>query len=154
MNEATQKVMFSSASENWATPRSLLEAVRQEYALELDVCASPENTACPRFFTKAQNGLAQPWREVCWMNPPYGRGIGEWIAKAAQSAAEGATVVCLLPARTDTKWWHAYCEPVLRGRWPGEVIFIEGRLHFNEAPAGAPFPSVLVVFKPRKEGAP
>lgn len=152
MNEATREVMFSSASENWATPRALLAVVRQEYAIELDVCASAENAACARFYSKEDDAFKQPWAGVCWMNPPYGRGIGRWIERAARAAAEGATVVCLLPARTDTKWWHAYCEPVLRGRWPGEVVFLAGRLHFNEAPSGAPFPSVLVVFKPRKEG--
>lgn len=148
MNEQTQAVMFSSESEEHATPRALLELVRQEYPIELDVCATPENTACAAYYTKADNGLAQPWTGVCWLNPPYGRKIARWLAKAVQSAAEGATVVTLLPARTDTKWWHTYCQPVLEKYGTERVIFLEGRLHFNEAAAGAPFPSVIVVFAP------
>ena len=148
MNEETQAVMFSSTSEEWATPRALLEVVRQEYPIALDVCATPENTACPAYFTKADNALRLPWTGCCWMNPPYGRGIGAWIAKAAQSAREGATVVCLLPARTDTKWWHAHCQPILEEHGTKRVTFLAGRLHFNEAETGAPFPSVIVVFAP------
>lgn len=145
--------LFSSATDEWATPIDLLEALRSQFDFELDVCATKENAKAPRFFTREQDGLKQVWRSVdgkpcvCWMNPPYGRTIKFWIAKAAESAAQGATVVCLLPARTDTKWWHRHCYPVLRAR-PDDVEFLEGRLKFGGAKSGAPFPSVLVVFRP------
>lgn len=148
MNEQTRQTLFSSATDEWATPRGLLEVIRQEYPITLDVCANADNAVCANYYGKEADGLAQPWRGVCWMNPPYGRGIGAWIAKAARSAREGATVICLLPSRTDTAWWHDYCEPVLRGRTPGEVVFLRGRLKFGGCPNPAPFPSVIVVFKP------
>lgn len=139
--------LFSSASDDWSTPTALVEALRPKFPFELDVCASPENAKAPRFFTKADDGLTQTWAGVCWMNPPYGRGIGAWVAKAAESARAGATVVCLLPARTDTKWFQSHCYPVLRER-PDDVEFLPGRLKFGAAKHGAPFPSVLVVFRP------
>jgi len=176
MDDQTRRIMFSSATDEWSTPRDLIEAIRQEYPIVLDVCANWENAVCDSFFDRETNGLAQRWEGVCWMNPPYGDaenacakvckkkrcaergfhidvrrpGIGDWVAKAAASAAEGATVVCLLPSRTDTAWWHEHCEPVLRGKAPGEVVFLRGRLKFGGAANGAPFPSVIVVFKPRE----
>lgn len=148
-------VHLSSKSDDWATPQDLFDLLNEKFEFELDVCASVENAKVPYFFTKEKNGLAQVWRGVCWMNPPYGRknrrkgiaGIGAWVEKAARSAEQGATVVCLLPARTDTKWWHAFCYPVLRER-PDDVEFLRGRVKFGGAKAGAPFPSVLVVFRP------
>lgn len=79
------------------------------------------------------------------MNPPYGRGIGQWMQKAYESAQMGATVVCLVPARTDTAWWHDYA-------MRGEVTFIRGRLKFGNAKNSAPFPSALIVFKPKETG--
>ncbi len=82
------------------------------------------------------------------MNPPYGREIGRWVKKAHDSAQEGATVICLLPARTDTKWWHSYVEPIRRGDFPGEIRFYKGRVKFIGAKASAPFPSVVVIFGP------
>lgn len=140
-------VHFSSKTDEWPTPADLIAQIKQAYPLELDVCATHENAKAPRYFTKDDDGLAQEWRGVCWMNPPYGRGIGKWVAKAAESADTlGSVVVTLLPARTDTKWWHTYCEPVLRGQKPGEVIFLKGRVKFGDAKTGAPFPSVIVVF--------
>lgn len=151
MNQNTKDTIFSSASEDWATPRVFMRSIHEEFHPTLDVCASAANTTCARFFDKDLDGLTQPWTGVCWMNPPYGRAIGQWLAKAAQSAREGATVICLLPARTDTRWWHTCCQPILKGETPGEVRFVKGRLHFNESPAGAPFPSVLVVFRPTGE---
>lgn len=87
-----------------------------------------------------------------WMNPPYGRTIGKWIDKAYREhlSSGHAPVVCLLPSRTDTKWWHTYCQPVLDGKVKGKVDFIRGRIHFTNANTGvtgpAPFPSVVVVF--------
>lgn len=125
----------------WETPKDLFKSLDDEYGFNLDVCATPDNAKCPEFFTEEQDGLRQDWRGVCWMNPPYGRGIGAWLKKAYESSLQGATVVCLVPARTDTRWWHDYCTK-------GVVTFIKGRLKFGGHKNNAPFPSALVVFKP------
>ena len=134
-------VHFSSETDEWPTPQEFFDRLNGEFGFELDVCATPENAKCPRYFTKRENGLLQKWTGVCWMNPPYGREIGQWVQKAYTSALEGATVVCLLPARTDTAWWHDYC-------MKGEVRFVRGRLKFGDATENAPFPSAVVVFRP------
>lgn len=135
-------VLTSSRTDQWATPLYLFAALDAEFGLELDVCALPENAKCSGFYTPAEDGLAQTWRGVCWMNPPYGRTIGRWVRKAYESAREGATVVCLLPARTCTAWWHDYVLPY------AQVRFIRGRVRFGDAEHGAPFPSVVVIFRP------
>ena len=134
-------VHFSSATDLWATPQDFFDRYNARFGFNLDVCASNANAKCERFFTKADAGLAQDWRGVCWMNPPYGREIGHWMRKAYESSLEGATVVCLVPARTDTRWWHDYA-------MKGEVEFIKGRLKFGDAKNSAPFPSAVVIFKP------
>jgi phage N-6-adenine-methyltransferase len=135
-------VHFSSKTDLWATPQALFDDLHREFGFTLDVCALPENAKCPSFYTPEDDGLAQDWRGICWMNPPYGRGIGRWVAKAHASARGGATVVALLPARTDTRWWHDY---VAGAR---DLRFLRGRLRFGEATSGAPFPSAVVVFAP------
>lgn len=133
---------FSSATDKWATPQPLFDALHAVHGFTLDVCALPENAKCARYFTPQIDGLAQDWApEVCWMNPPYGRTIKLWIKKAYTESRVGATVVCLLPARTDTDWFHTYC---IRG----EVQFLKGRLKFGDAKNSAPFPSMLVTFRP------
>ena len=114
-----------------------------EFGFDLDVCASPENAKCTIYFTKEDDGLSRDWTGVVWMNPPYGREIGRWLKKANESAKDnGATVVCLVPARTDTNWWHEY---VIQH----EVRFVRGRLKFGDAKNSAPFPSAVVVIRPR-----
>lgn len=133
--------LMSSATDMWETPQRLFDQLNDTYGFGLDVCALPENAKCPNFFTPEQNGLAQEWHGVCWMNPPYGREIGKWIQKAYESSQSGATVVCLLPARTDTAWWHDY---VMKGK----ITFLRGRLKFGNAKSSAPFPSAIVVFEP------
>jgi phage N-6-adenine-methyltransferase len=134
-------VMFSSATDLWETPQSFFDALNEEFGFETDVCALPENAKCARYFTPEDNGLAQTWTGVCWCNPPYGREIGKWVQKAAMSANKnGATVVMLLPARTDTKWFHRY----IYGK--AEIRFIAGRLKFGGGKHNAPFPSMVVVF--------
>jgi phage N-6-adenine-methyltransferase len=132
----------------WETPPDFYDRLNAEFAFTLDVCASVENTKCGRFFTYHDDGLAQDWAgETCWMNPPYGREIGKWMGKAVAEAEKGATVVCLVPARTDTAWWHDYA---LRG----EVRYIRGRLKFgggirtNPQSHNAPFPCAVVVLRP------
>ena len=137
-------VMFSSATDEWATPQDFFDKLNEEFHFETDVCATPENAKCARYFTREQDGLKQEWGGTCWMNPPYGRKIALWVQKAWESSQSGATVVCLLPARTDTAWWHDYC-------MKGEIRFVRGRLKFGGSKNCAPFPSAVVVFRPSEK---
>ena len=120
-----KEVMFSSQTDLWETPQDLFDKVNAEFGFTLDVCALPENAKCEKFYSPAEDGLSQPWTGVCWCNPPYGRQIGKWVRKAFFSSVEGATVVMLLPARTDTKWFHDY---ILHR---AEVRVLKGRLKFG-----------------------
>ena len=131
--------MFSSNTDEWATPRALFQGLDAFFHFETDVCATDKNALCDNYFTKEEDGLMQEWHGVCWMNPPYGKQIGLWMGKAYTSSLHGATVVCLVPARTDTAWWNNYARK-------GKVYFIRGRLKFGGAKDGAPFPSAIVVF--------
>lgn len=138
------KVLFSSKTDLWATPQSFFDKYNSIYHFEVDVCALPENAKCEKYFTPEIDGLKQNWQGVCYMNPPYGRNIGEWVKKAYESSLNGATVVCLLPSRTCTKWFHEYC-------LKGKIEFIKGRLKFGDAKESAPFPSMIVVFGGKNE---
>jgi phage N-6-adenine-methyltransferase len=139
---STIDVHFSSATDEHPTPRKFFdECVREFGGFDLDPCATAESAKAPRFFTKADDGLAQEWCGRVWMNPPYGRTIGTWMRKAYESAQAGCMVVCLVPSRTDTAWWHDYA-------MKGSVRFLRGRLKFGDAKNSAPFPSALVVFYP------
>lgn len=131
--------IFSSLRTDWATPSQLYEYLDTEFGFEMDVCANSLNAQSSNFLF--ENALESAWRGICWMNPPYGRGIGKWIQKAFESSRNGAVVVCLLPARTDTSWWHDYC-------LKGEIRFLRGRLCFDdEKKKRAPFPSAIVIFR-------
>ena len=132
-------ILFSSKSEMWETPQELFDNLNAEFHFTVDVCATKDNAKCEKFFTPEMDGLKQEWTGVCWCNPPYGRGIGKWMKKAAEAQA---TVVCLVPARTDTKWFHDW---VLNR---AEIRFIRGCLHFNGSKNSAPFPSMLVIYQP------
>lgn len=134
-------VHFSSKTDLWSTPQAFFDKLNDEFGFELDVCATLDNAKCKKFFTEKDDGLAQEWIGVVWMNPPYGREIGDWMRKANESARTGATVVCLVPSRTDTRWWHEYAIQ-------HEVRFIRGRLKFGDAKNSAPFPSAVVVMRP------
>lgn len=135
------EALLSSKTDEWATPQSLFDSVNAELGpFELDVCATSENAKCKRYFTKASDGLRQPWIGKCWMNPPYGHVIRKWMKKAYESCLEGATVVCLVPARTDTGWWHNFS-------MKGEIRYLRGRIKFGNAKNSAPFPSALVIFR-------
>ena len=134
------KGMFSSNSIYWETPQHFFDRLDSEFGFTLDVCATPDNAKCERFFTERENGLAQKWDGVCWMNPPYGRGITKWIRKAWAEAQNGVTVVCLVPSRTDTGWWHSYVMEA------NEIRFVRRRLRFSDAD-NAPFPCAVVVFR-------
>ena len=133
---------LSSKSEEWSTPQYIFDELNAELNFNLDPCATDDNHKCLAYFTKEDDGLSKSWGGCrVFMNPPYGRQIGKWVRKAwEESKKPGTMVVCLLPARTDTKWFHEYC---LRG----EIKFIRGRLRFGGSKWNAPFPSMIVVFK-------
>ena len=133
-------VHFSSNTDLWYTPQDFFKKYDDVYKFETDVCATDDNAKCAKYYTEEMDGLSQEWRGVCWMNPPYGRTIVKWMKKAYESSLEGATVVCLVPARTDTGWWHDYA-------MKGDIEFIKGRLKFGGSKNSAPFPSAVVVFK-------
>ena len=135
--------LFSSRSDEWATPQEFFDRLDAEFHFDIDVCATPENAKCKRYFTKEQDGLKQEWEGICWMNPPYGREISRWMKKAYESSQGGATVVCLIPSRTDTKWWHEY----VIGH-ASDVRFVRGRIRFSGKDP-APFPSAVVVYRPK-----
>lgn len=130
----------------WETPRDLFQTLDEEFGFELDVCALKENAKCNKYFSPEQDGLTQEWRGVCWMNPPYGRELSDWMKKAYDASRNGATVVCLVPSRTDTGWWHDYAAK-------GEVRFLRGRLKFGGVSTPAPFPSAIVIFRPQMAAA-
>jgi phage N-6-adenine-methyltransferase len=131
--------LFTSNTDLWATPKDFFILLDEEFDFDLDVCANAENAKCTHYFSPEQDGLKQEWIGTCWMNPPYGRVIGDWVKKAYESSLNGATVVCLLPARTDTRWWHDYC-------MKGEIRLVRGRLKFGDSKNSAPFPSAVVIF--------
>lgn len=133
-------VHFSSKTDLWYTPQDFFKKYDDVYKFETDVCATDDNTKCAKYYTEEMDGLSQEWGGVCWMNPPYGRTISKWMKKAYESSLSGATVVCLVPARTDTNWWHDYA-------MKGDIEFIKGRLKFGGSKNSAPFPSAVVVFK-------
>lgn len=136
-------VHFSSQKQDWATPWELFRAWDISHGpFTLDVCATWENAKCSKYYTPEMNGLIRLWSGICWMNPPYGREIGRWIAKAVEEVHKGRAdrVVCLIPARTDTAWWHDLIIPY------GDIHFLRGRVRFEGAEHAAPFPSAIVVF--------
>lgn len=135
MNNA---VMFSSKTDMWETPKDFFDELDKEFHFTCDVCAIKENAKCAKYYTPEQDGLKQEWDGVCWMNPPYGKAIGKWVKKAAESKT---TVVCLLPATTDTKWFHEY----IYGK--AEIRFVKGRIKFGNSKNSAPFPSMVVIFR-------
>ena len=145
-----KSVHFSSDSDIWGTPQALFDLLAEECAFDLDVCALPENAKCEDFFSPDDNGLEKDWGDnLCFMNPPYSE-IDRWMAKAYAAAKDGATVYCLVPARTDTGWWWDYARR-------GEIRFLRGRLKFTtpdgQTKHAAPFPSALVIFHPGVPGS-
>ena len=134
--------MYSSSSGEYETPQLLFDVLDNKYHFTLDPCATPENAKCKKFYTKEDDGLTKPWEgEVVFMNPPYGREIWKWVKKAAMEGRKPNTVVvALLPARTDTRWFHDY---VLEY---GIIYFLRGRLKFGGTKNSAPFPSMVVEF--------
>lgn len=136
------KGLFSSTTDQWATPQAFFDKLNEEFHFTLDPCATAANAKCSKYYTEADDGLQQDWQgEVVFCNPPYGREIAKWVKKSYdEGKKDNTTVVMLIPARTDTSYFHDYIYH------KAEIRFIRGRLHFNEAPQGAPFPSMVVVF--------
>lgn len=138
--------IMSSKSDNWATPMALFNKLNDEFNFNLDPCASADNHKCARYYDITQDGLSKEWQknDRVFMNPPYGKMIKHWVKKARQSwETNGALVVALLPARTDTKWW-------LDCMASAEIRFIKGRVKFGDGKNGAPFPSVIVIWRERE----
>ena len=146
MDKQTQATMFSSKSPNWRTPTPFYNKLDDLYHFTLDPASDGVNNKCAKFFTEADDGLAQSWEgEIVFLNPPYGRGLKHWVRKAYDEGCKpNTTVVVLMPARTDTKFFHDYC---MKAR---KIYFVKGRLKFLDENGNvllpAPFPSMVVVF--------
>lgn len=137
-------VVYSSKSSEWATPQDFFDDLNEEFDFTLDPCATDENHKCEKYYTKTDDGLAKDWLgEVVFCNPPYGRDLPKWVRKCFFEAMYGGCklAVMLIPARTDTQWFHDY----IYGR--AEIRFIRGRLRFGGSAMNAPFPSMLVIFR-------
>jgi len=143
MDKNTQNTMFSSKSNDWGTPQNFYDKLNNSFGpFTLDPCSDGQNNKTDNYFTKEQNGLSQDWSgNKVFMNPPYGRAIKDWLKKAYEEGQKpNTTVVCLIPARTDTKYWHDY---VMNAQ---AVYFVKGRLKFGDSNNSAPFPSAVIVF--------
>lgn len=135
-------VHFSSATNEWATPQDFFDKLNKQFGFTLDPCATKENAKCKKFYTEADDGLAQDWsKDRVFCNPPYGRGLKHWVQKAYEESKKGALVVMLIPARTDTSYWHEY---IVGGG--ADIRFLRGRLKFGDGANSAPFPSALVMW--------
>ena len=140
------EVHYSSKSNEWSTPQKLFDELDKEFNFTLDPCSTHENAKCSMHFTIEENGLEQDWsKDIVFMNPPYGRGIRHWIEKAYKESNKGATVVCLIPARTDTTYWHDF----IFGK-ADNIRFLRGRLKFGDSKNSAPFPSAIVIYRGSK----
>ena len=137
------KTKFSTGKQDWETPDEIFMPLDKEFNFTIDVCANYDNAKCSHYYTEESNALTQKWEGVCWMNPPFGE-QGKWVKKAFEESQKGCTVVCLLPAITNTNWWHNY---VMKG----EVRFIKGRPRFKGAKHGLPQPLAIVVFRAGKK---
>jgi site-specific DNA-methyltransferase (adenine-specific) len=143
MNENQLTGMMSNKSNEWETPQDIFDKLNKEFNFTLDPCCTHENAKCKKHYTIKENGLSQLWfDEVVFMNPPYGREIGKWIRKAYEESYY-STVVCLIPARTDTRYWHDY----IFGK-ADDIRFLKGRIYFsNDGKRGAsPFPSAVIIY--------
>lgn len=144
-------VHYASERMDWGTPPGFFGRIQRLFALDLDVAATAHNALCARFYGvggELEDGLSAPWDGRCWMNPPYGREISKWTARAAERTSIATPIVVgLVPARTDTRWWHDSVMP-----YADEIILVRGRLRFVGAPASAPFPSAVVVWRLRARG--
>lgn len=136
---------FESRKQNWTTPADIFQPLHTEFGFTLDAAASAENAKAAAFFTEEDDAMRQDWgRHIVWCNPPYGAGysLSAWVEKAHKASLAGATVVLLIPARTNTVWFHDYCLAL------AEVRFVKGRPKFGDAIHGLPQPLCVVIFRP------
>ena len=135
--------MFSSTTNEWETPQDFFDKLNEEFHFTLDPCATPQNAKCKKYYTVKEDGLKQDWQgETVFCNPPYGRAIKDWVRKCYEESKKPNTiVVMLIPARTDTTYFHDYIYHKAK-----EIRFVRGRLKFGNSKNGAPFPSMVVVF--------
>lgn len=143
-SRAEQSVFFTSKTNKWETPQWLFDRLNRIFEFEIDVCADESNHKCAVYYTEEDDGLKQDWHgKKVWCNPPYGRQIQQWVAKAAETVKDNnSLVVMLIPARVDTSWYHDY----ISNNPQAHTVFIRGRLQFGESHQNAPFPSMIVVF--------
>lgn len=134
--------LFTSNTDEWATPQAVFDELNSEFHFTLDPCATPDNAKCPNYYTKDANGLLQNWGgQNVFCNPPYGTAIKHWVRKCYEESRKPNTrVVMLIPARTDTAYFHDYIYH------KAEIRFIRGRLRFGDSKQSAPFPSMIVIF--------
>lgn len=139
------EALYTSNSCEWATPQNFFDSLNEEFHFGIDVCATSKNAKCSKYFTIEDDGLQQDWcgYGAVWCNPPYGKTIGLWIKKASDTAKSGSTVVLLVHARTDTRWFHDY----IYQKPNVEIRFVKGRLKFGGSANSAPFPSMVVIFR-------
>ena len=131
--------LYSSRSEEWATPQDFFDKLNDEFHFTIDVCATPNNAKCKRYYTEKEDGLLQDWSgETVWMNPPYGRKVGAWVKKAYES---NTTVVVLIHSRTDTRWFQDWVYH------KAELRFVRGRLKFGDSKQSSPFPSLVAIYR-------
>ncbi len=140
-------IVYSSERTTWETPQFLFDDLNKEFGFIIDLCADATNHKCDKYFDLEQDSLKQDWGkdQVCWMNPPFGRGIEVWVQKAYEAGLKGNTVVCLFPVRTDTKWWHNY---VMKAY---EIRLMNRRISFEGSKNKAPFPSCIVIFNGKND---
>jgi len=132
---------FSSTSVERETPQALFDKLNNEFHFTLDPCATLENTKCSKYYTKEQDGLKQDWSgDIVYCNPPYGKEMTKWIKKSIEESKKGAICVVLIPARTNTNWWHDLCMKAT------EIRFLRGRPKFGNMKHGLPFPLALLIF--------
>ena len=146
----SKDIIKTSNKDDWETPQQLFDKLDAIYRFTLDPCSTHTNAKCKKYYTKEDNGLSKSWKsEVVFMNPPYGRDIKKWIKKALDESILGCTVVCLIPARTDTTYWHDYIFPNA-----ANIEFLRGRVKFEvdgKSKDPAPFPSAIIVFQQKGE---
>lgn len=136
------KALYTSNTDEWATPQEFFDKLNDEFHFTLDPCALPTNAKCAKYYTPQDNGLSQNWGGIVFCNPPYGRAIYDWVRKCSEESKKpNTTIIALIPARTDTRYFHEYIYNKAR-----EVRFVRGRLKFGNSKNSAPFPSMVVVF--------
>lgn len=139
------KTKFESHKQEWETPDDLFNRLNEEFHFDIDLAADSRNCKCVPYYNRKDNALNQTWKGTCWLNPPYGakeHKLSDWVKKAyLETRKRGCTVVMLIPARTNTRWWHDYCMKAT------EIRFLNGRPKFGDAEHGLPQPLALVVFR-------